>query len=302
MNGGRQLRVPQHVLVPEHNVVGGERVAVGPAHAAPQPEGKGAPAVADLPIARQVGAEFRSHRVPAKEPVIGHAGVEYPDILRAGSVPLQGPAIGPVPFRRHDDERILREPLLHRREAAVRHPRIPVGRLLKLAPPFSRPFRHPVERFGRKDIARWRGERLRPGKRLPVRPAEQQCQQAEHLHGEKEEQKDGGEGKDEFDRGAHVTTLWYRQPAKEWEEALTLPGPRRVPVLVTEIEAITQPLQGVPEFTLRHPFLPQLLTERSLQYLGQLFHGKRQKMRLSLFLQKHKLVKCPNRSFRNLTS
>ena len=55
---GGELGIHKHIVVPEHDVVGGKRFAVGPAHALAQPEREGLGVLADLEGLRDMGDDI----------------------------------------------------------------------------------------------------------------------------------------------------------------------------------------------------------------------------------------------------
>ena len=67
---GDQILVLVDVLVPEHEVVGGEGVAVAPLHPAAEEERRGLAVRADLPGARDVGDELGARVVPVEQLVV----------------------------------------------------------------------------------------------------------------------------------------------------------------------------------------------------------------------------------------
>ncbi len=116
-----QLLVQVDVLVPEDEVVGGERLPVAPPHPAAQQHGGDLTVRAHLPAPRDVGDHLGAGVVVVEELVVlGHPvpvrGVEGP----SEAAPPRATVL-PDLAQRLDHERVLADPFLDRRELAGLH-------------------------------------------------------------------------------------------------------------------------------------------------------------------------------------
>ena len=113
-----QLLVAQEVLVPEGEVVGGERVAVAPAQSGAQVHGELREVVVPVPAGGGVGGDrlqarvHHQQRLGARGPRLGAGGD------RAERTVAQAAAVGADALQRHDHHRVGRHALLEGRQLA----------------------------------------------------------------------------------------------------------------------------------------------------------------------------------------
>ena len=113
-----QVLVLVHVLVPEHEIIGGERRAVGPFHALAQ-EQRGAAAVgAGLPALGDAGRDIGARHVPEQQLVGGAHAIAVLAVAGAEKTAPPGAAIFADAAQRLDHHRLLRDALVHRRQFA----------------------------------------------------------------------------------------------------------------------------------------------------------------------------------------
>ena len=118
---GHDLLVRVDVLEPEHEVVGGERGAVAPLHAAAQVHRGDFAVGADLPAAGDVGHESGARVVEEEQLVVLGGAVAVGGVERPREAAPPGPAVLADLAQRLDDERVLADALLYGRELAGFH-------------------------------------------------------------------------------------------------------------------------------------------------------------------------------------
>src|SRR5262249_49931459 len=107
------------VLEPEDEVVGGERLAVAPLHAAAQVHEPGASAVLHLEAPGEVRQGLVARVVPEHQMVRPRAAAEpVPEVRRAREAGAPRAAVLADLLQRFDDQRILADSLGHRRQLA----------------------------------------------------------------------------------------------------------------------------------------------------------------------------------------
>src|SRR6185436_1417297 len=125
------LLVRVDLLEPEHEIVGGERRPVAPLHAPAQLQGRDLTVRADLPAARDVWHDLGARVVPEQELVVLGRPVAVRRVERTRESPPPGAAVLADLAQWLDDERILTDALLHRRELARLHQGRQLRRLLE---------------------------------------------------------------------------------------------------------------------------------------------------------------------------
>ena len=119
---GHQVLVPVDVLEPEHEVVGGEGLAVAPLHAAPQVHDPRAAAVLHLEALGDIRHDLVAGVVPEHQMVGARAAAEaVPEVGRPGEAAAPDAAVLADLVQRLDDQRVLADALGHRRQLAGLH-------------------------------------------------------------------------------------------------------------------------------------------------------------------------------------
>jgi hypothetical protein len=139
--GRRNLEVFHLVLVPVDEIVGRERLAVRPAHAAPQPEGENAAVRRRLPGLREVGHQRLAERRPAHQARIGEPPLDDVDVVVGIGQPLPGAAVPADPIHAQHHHRLRTHPLRQRRQFPLPHKFAQDWRLVFGPPLRARPFR-----------------------------------------------------------------------------------------------------------------------------------------------------------------
>ncbi len=116
---GHEVLVAIDVLEPEHEVVGGEWLAVAPLHAAAQVQEPRAPAVLHLEAPGEVRHGLVARVVPEHQVVRPRAAPEaVPEVGRPREAAAPRAAVPTDLVERLDDQRVLPDALGHRRELA----------------------------------------------------------------------------------------------------------------------------------------------------------------------------------------
>ena len=114
--------VVQHVDVPELEVVGGVRMAVGPLGAAPQVQGEFPPVRADVEALNNVGHHRGEVRADTANALLAHAGAAAVEGTGSRIADREHAAIGAHFVPGLDDLRVERQPFLDRRQVTGSHP------------------------------------------------------------------------------------------------------------------------------------------------------------------------------------
>ena len=112
-----QLLVQVHVLVPEHDVVGGKGLPIGPLHAFAQFDDDGLTAVLDIPALRHVGHHRLDLRIPVEQ-VVMVVAFHVLLVTRAGERHAPVATVGADFVGRLQHERLLWQSLLDGRQRA----------------------------------------------------------------------------------------------------------------------------------------------------------------------------------------
>ena len=110
--------VEVHVLIPEHEIIGGEGRAVAPFHAAAEVQGGGLAVGAELISLGDGGHDLAAGRVPEQQLVAGHDAVAVLAIGRADEGAAPGTAVLAGGVERLQHQRFCRQALGHRRQLA----------------------------------------------------------------------------------------------------------------------------------------------------------------------------------------
>ena len=113
-----EILVLVHVLVPEHEVVGRERRAIGPFHALAQEQCGAAAVGTGLPALRHPGRDLRAVDVPEQQLVGGAHAVAVLAVAGPEEAAPPGAAVFADAAQRLDHHRLLRHALLDRRQLA----------------------------------------------------------------------------------------------------------------------------------------------------------------------------------------
>ena len=127
-----QLVVPVDVFVPEHEVVSGEGMAVGPLHAAAQENGEDASSIRNLPSSGDVRHQAVAGRVPEQDLVVPATAVAVPEVGRSAEAAPPDTAVPADLVHRLDHQGIGADAFRHRRQLASLNPFRQRRRLLKL--------------------------------------------------------------------------------------------------------------------------------------------------------------------------
>jgi hypothetical protein len=130
---GHDVLVEVDVLVPEHEVVGGQRPAVRPLGALAQVDRGGLAIVAHLPVAREARDDLRGGVVEREDLVCGNDAVAVLVVGRAreGASPVAAVLADLVQRLDHKELRRLRQALVDRRQLARLHERVEHWRFLE---------------------------------------------------------------------------------------------------------------------------------------------------------------------------
>ena len=109
------------ILEPEHEVVGSEGFAVAPLHAPAQVDGQRLVPVAELPALGRQRSRLGAGHIPVHEAVVAAEADTGRPVARAGESPADDAAVPADLVHRLDDERVLADSLLDRRQLAGLH-------------------------------------------------------------------------------------------------------------------------------------------------------------------------------------
>ena len=127
---GRGQVVVQHVDVPELEVVGGVRMAVGPLGAAPQVQGEFPPVRADVIALDDVGHHRGEVRTNATDALLAHAGAAAVEGAGSRVADREHATVGAHFMPGLDNLRVQRQTFLNRRQITGGHPLGQQGRFL----------------------------------------------------------------------------------------------------------------------------------------------------------------------------
>ena len=111
----RDVLVQEHVGVPEQDVVGAKRAAVRPLGPLPQRDRPGGEVLGRRHARGVLGLDLGAVRRVADKGVV-HDAVDVVEVARPEKPPAPHPAVPPDPLDRVDDERVLRQALVDRRQ------------------------------------------------------------------------------------------------------------------------------------------------------------------------------------------
>ena len=116
---GGEVVIAQHVLIPEHEVLGGMRRAVRPLDAFTQVEGVGRAVIGDFPGFSQIGTDIGAVHVVAHQLRVHEAVSEDTGIAGADTDAAPGAAVLTDLIQRFDHHWVGWEPLVHGGDFAV---------------------------------------------------------------------------------------------------------------------------------------------------------------------------------------
>src|SRR5215470_5031855 len=111
--GRRQLIILMDVLIPEHEIIGGEGMTIGPLHALTQEHGKGAAIVGDVPAFGDIGGDFIAGIVPEQDFVMPATAIAVPVIGRTAEATAPRAAVFADLVHRLDHQWVLTHPFLY---------------------------------------------------------------------------------------------------------------------------------------------------------------------------------------------